>query len=336
MRAVRTARPVGLRLADRGPALAAGPDPGRLHRHAQRVPNDVIALHAGYPDRELLPERLVRSALTRAVRGDTALSRPPAAGLPELQSWFAHELGTASPVGVTPPTPSDVIVLPGSQSGLSSIFRALVATGQPLLMESPTYWGAIPAAAQAGVRVVPVPDRPRRARPRRAGARLRGDRRPAVLRAAELREPHRRAVVDRTRTSRSWTSCATTAPSSSRTTGPTTSASPPRPPRRRARRRRPRRLPALADQERVPGPPHRRRHRPRPGPRTHPRRPRSRVDVRQRPAPGSRPRRRDPTRAGKPTCAACANSSEPAATCSSTACASTPRRPTSTTCPPAG
>ncbi|WP_353357649.1 PLP-dependent aminotransferase family protein, partial [Intrasporangium sp. DVR] len=69
-------------------------------------------------------------------------------------------LGTTSPVGVTPPTPSDVIVLPGSQSGLSSIFRALVAEGQPLLMESPTYWGAIAGAAQAGVRVVPVPTGP--------------------------------------------------------------------------------------------------------------------------------------------------------------------------------
>jgi DNA-binding transcriptional MocR family regulator len=56
--------------------------------------------------------------------------------------------------------PSDVVVLPGSQSGLSSIFRALVAGGQPLLMESPTYWGAITAAAQAGVRVVPVPTGP--------------------------------------------------------------------------------------------------------------------------------------------------------------------------------
>jgi DNA-binding transcriptional MocR family regulator len=94
------------------------------------------------------------------VRGDTAVTRPPVAGLPELQSWFAHELGAASPVGITPPNASDVIVLPGSQSGLSSIFRALVPAGQPILLESPTYWGAICAAAQAGVRVIPVPTGP--------------------------------------------------------------------------------------------------------------------------------------------------------------------------------
>jgi DNA-binding transcriptional MocR family regulator len=159
VRAVRTARP-----SDYGWQTAALRSP---HARIQAVssamrsaPNDVIALHSGYPDRELLPERLVRSAIARAARSDTALSRPPVAGLPELQSWFAQELGAATPVGVTPPAPSDVIVLPGSQSGLSSIFRALVAPGHPLLLESPTYWGAITAAAQSGVRVVPVPSGP--------------------------------------------------------------------------------------------------------------------------------------------------------------------------------
>ncbi|MFI9815182.1 aminotransferase-like domain-containing protein [Saccharothrix variisporea] len=120
-------------------------------------PPDAIALHSGYPDRTLLPERLVRAALTRATRGDAALSRPDAAGHPELRAWFATELGSATPAGVTPPAPRDVVVVPGSQSGLSSIFRALAGAGQPVLVESPTYWGAIMAAAQAGVRVVPVP-----------------------------------------------------------------------------------------------------------------------------------------------------------------------------------
>ncbi len=159
VRAVRTARPVdyGWQTA----ALRAPRSRIQAVSAAMRsAPNDVIALHSGYPDRELLPERLVRAALARAARSDTALSRPPVAGLPELQSWFAQELASSSPVGVAPPTPSDVVVLPGSQSGLSSVFRALGAGGQPVLMESPTYWGAITAAAQAGVRVVPVPAGP--------------------------------------------------------------------------------------------------------------------------------------------------------------------------------
>ncbi|HEX9087802.1 MAG TPA: PLP-dependent aminotransferase family protein [Arthrobacter sp.] len=158
-REVRTARP-----ADYGwqtAALRAPHAPLRPVSSAMRTAsNDVIAFHSGYPDRELLPERLVRAALTRAARGDAALSRPPAAGLPGLQSWFAQELRSATAAGVTPPAPSDVIVLPGSQSGLSSVFRALAGSGQPVLMESPTYWGAILAAAQSGVQVVPVPSGP--------------------------------------------------------------------------------------------------------------------------------------------------------------------------------
>lgn len=135
------------------PEHRAQPLPAAL----RTAPNDVIALHSGYPDRELLPERLLRAAFARAARGDATVGRPPSAGLPELQAWFATELGTSAPAGVAPPTPSDVIIVPGSQSGLSTTFRVLVGAGRPLLLESPTYWGATLAAQHAGVPVVPVP-----------------------------------------------------------------------------------------------------------------------------------------------------------------------------------
>lgn len=121
---------------------------------------DAIALHSGYPAPELLPERLVRQALARAARLDAAVLRSPAAGSPDLQAWFAGELASAAPVGVTPASARDALIISGSQSGLSSIFRAVVGVGQPLLIESPTYWGAILAAAQTGVELVPVPAGP--------------------------------------------------------------------------------------------------------------------------------------------------------------------------------
>ncbi|WP_185995253.1 aminotransferase-like domain-containing protein [Nocardioides campestrisoli] len=159
VREVRTARPI-----DYGWQTAAlgAPNARRLGVPSalRNAGPESIALHSAYPDRELLPERLVRGALARAARGDVALTRAPAAGLPELQAWFAQELRRDCPAGVAPPAASDVVVLPGSQSGLSSVFRALVTTGQPLLMESPTYWGAIFAAQQAGVQVVPVSSGP--------------------------------------------------------------------------------------------------------------------------------------------------------------------------------
>ncbi|MFC7501394.1 PLP-dependent aminotransferase family protein [Nocardioides sp. CPCC 206347] len=123
----------------------------------QTAPPDAQALHAGYPGPDLLPERLVRSALVRASRGAAATSRPPAAGLQELRAWFAAELADATRQDLAPVTANDVVIAPGSQSALSSIFRSLVAPGQALLIESPTYWGAIQAAHQAGVEPVPVP-----------------------------------------------------------------------------------------------------------------------------------------------------------------------------------
>ncbi|MCQ1948594.1 PLP-dependent aminotransferase family protein [Arthrobacter sp. zg-Y859] len=138
-------------------ALGAPRSLPTLSSAMRTVADDVIALHSGYPDPELLPGRLVRAAFARAARTDAALSRSPAAGLPELRAWFAAQLGTGAPAGVAPPAASDVVILPGSQIGLSAAFRALVGPGRPLLMESPTYWGAILAAAQAGVQVVPVP-----------------------------------------------------------------------------------------------------------------------------------------------------------------------------------
>lgn len=159
VRVVRTARPVdhGWQTAALGASRRRLADLSATQRAAG---HDLIGLHSGYPARELLPERLVRAAINRAARTDAALTRSPAEGLPELRAWFATELAASAPVGVAPPAARDVLILPGSQSGLSSIFRAVVGAGRPLLIESPSYWGAILAAEQTGVVLVPVPTGP--------------------------------------------------------------------------------------------------------------------------------------------------------------------------------
>jgi len=156
---VRGAHPV--RPADHGWQTAALGAPqsrvATLSSTQRPAAPDAMALHSGYPAPGLLPERLVRQALARAARGESAMTRSPAAGLPALQALFAAELASAVPAGVTPPGARDVTVLSGSQSALSSVFRTMVGPGRPLLIESPTYWGAILAADQAGVVLVPVP-----------------------------------------------------------------------------------------------------------------------------------------------------------------------------------
>lgn len=128
----------------------------RIAGPMRAAPDHAIALHSGYPEAGLLPERLVRAALVRAARGAAATARPPASGLPDLRAWFATEFAAATPAARSTASATDVVVVPGSQSGLTSIFRSIVAPGQSLLVESPTYWGAILAAHQAGARPVPV------------------------------------------------------------------------------------------------------------------------------------------------------------------------------------
>ena len=159
VRAIRPARP-----ADYGWQTAALGTPqarvSMLSSTQRSVAPDAIGLHSGYPASDLLPERAVRAAIVRAARSGAAITRSPVTGMPELQDWFAHELAAAAPAGITPPTARDVLVISGSQSGLSSIFRAVVGTGRPLVIESPTYWGAMLAAEQAGVTLVPVPSGP--------------------------------------------------------------------------------------------------------------------------------------------------------------------------------
>ncbi|GAA1080047.1 aminotransferase-like domain-containing protein [Tsukamurella spumae] len=159
VRTERAARPVDL-----GWQTAALGASGRRTPAAptalQPFDGDAIGLHSGYPARELLPERLVRPALARAARSEALMGRPPVAGLPELRSWFAAELAAQTPTGTGPAGARDVVVTPGSQGALLTAFRALVGAGRPLVMESPTYWGAILAAEQAGVEVFPVPSGP--------------------------------------------------------------------------------------------------------------------------------------------------------------------------------
>lgn len=159
VRAVRPHRPADF--AWQTAALGASRSHTRGLSSTQRpaVP-DAIRLHSGYPARELLPEHLVRGALSRAARTEAAATRSPSAGLPELQAWFAGQVATSAGPGITPPSPRDALITAGSQSGLSSVFRSVVGPGQPLVVESPTYWGAILAAEQTGVTLVPVPSGP--------------------------------------------------------------------------------------------------------------------------------------------------------------------------------
>ena len=112
--------------------------------------DDTISLAAGYLHPSLMPLAALRAALARAARLPDAWDRPPTAGLPALRSWFAQAAAPGFDA-------RDVLITSGGQSALSAVFRALVPPGAPLLVESPTYPGALAVARAAGLRPVPVP-----------------------------------------------------------------------------------------------------------------------------------------------------------------------------------
>jgi DNA-binding transcriptional MocR family regulator len=132
-------------LADRPPLPAAWLDELLL-----MPPGEAIALSGGYLDPDLQPLAPLGAALARAARRPETWGRLPVDGLEPLRAWFAREVGGHARA-------HDVVVCPGGQPALATTFRALAARGEPVLVESPTYLGAIAAVQAAGLRPVPVP-----------------------------------------------------------------------------------------------------------------------------------------------------------------------------------
>ncbi|WP_025355996.1 PLP-dependent aminotransferase family protein [Kutzneria albida] len=109
-----------------------------------------VPLSSGYLEAALQPVAALGSALARAARRPAAWERGPVEGRADLRAWFAGAAGGAFRAG-------DMVVCPGGQSALSTAFRALCGSGDTVLVEAPTYLGAIAAARNAGLDVVAVP-----------------------------------------------------------------------------------------------------------------------------------------------------------------------------------
>lgn len=113
-------------------------------------PAGAITLAGGYLHRSLQPTSALGAALGRAARRPDAWDRAPTAGLESLRALFARATGADV-------STDDVLVTSGGQQALSMAFRAVAAPASPILVESPTYRGALAAARAAGLRPVPVP-----------------------------------------------------------------------------------------------------------------------------------------------------------------------------------
>ena len=125
-------------------------DSRSLQTYLEVNPRGALSLSGGYLHPSLMPLRALSIAAHRAVRRAETWEAPDPRGVAALRAWFASHHGSGFDAG-------DVIVCNGGQSAISATFRALVPAGGTLLVEAPTYPGALAVARAAGIRVVPVP-----------------------------------------------------------------------------------------------------------------------------------------------------------------------------------
>ncbi len=130
-------------------ALGASPVQTEGVLAALTVPShDVLDMARGYLDLSLQPSSRLASAMARAARRPEAWTVPPPAGVPELRTWFAQQLGADR---------DDVFITPGGQGALSTVLRSIVPAGSPVLVAVPGYPGVISLLRSAGLVPVPVP-----------------------------------------------------------------------------------------------------------------------------------------------------------------------------------
>ena len=130
--------------------------------------DDVISLAAGTPDPAFYPveEFCTHLAAQLHADGGRVLQHCPIEGLDALRAslalWLSRrwgELRAAHGLSERQGTalePDHLMVLSGSQQGLWLVARALLAPGETVLVEMPTYLGALRVFAAAGLRVVGV------------------------------------------------------------------------------------------------------------------------------------------------------------------------------------
>jgi DNA-binding transcriptional MocR family regulator len=115
----------------------------------------VVSFVGASPDPTLFPTEAFRRALNRVVQreGRLLLQYHPVAGYPPLRRYLAtwllrHGIEASD---------EELLVVNGSQQGLDLIARVLLDPGDAVLLEQPTYPGAIQTFEAAQAEIVPVP-----------------------------------------------------------------------------------------------------------------------------------------------------------------------------------
>ncbi|MGQ0710128.1 MAG: aminotransferase-like domain-containing protein [Rhodoferax sp.] len=109
----------------------------------------IISFAGGLPSPKTFPTEAFRTACDEVLRKDPvgALQYAASEGYGPLREWIAQELGRTSAAAGVPwqVDPAQVLITTGSQQGLDLVAKVLADKDQRLLVESPTYLGAVMA-----------------------------------------------------------------------------------------------------------------------------------------------------------------------------------------------
>jgi 2-aminoadipate transaminase len=105
---------------------------------------DVISFGGGLPAPELFPTQEIAAATQEVMDeyGAAALQYGVTEGIPEMRTWVSHRLSERLKVLYDP---TDILILNGSQQGLDLIGKIFLDPGDHVVLENPSYLGAIQA-----------------------------------------------------------------------------------------------------------------------------------------------------------------------------------------------
>lgn len=137
------------------PEVSEGELPEELPgARAVRYPNQ-ISFAGGTGDASLFPVEDFRKAIQNVLRRDgiAALEYGERSGYAPLRNTIAHVLASQG----LQARPENVLITSGSQQALALVSQLLLKPGDPILVESPTYAGALDLFRASGLKIIGIP-----------------------------------------------------------------------------------------------------------------------------------------------------------------------------------
>lgn len=119
------------------------------------IPAGAINFASATPDPDLLPVKTVQRLINQVIErdGGRAFAYEDSRGYPPLREAVAAELGR---LGIHAGAAA-IQVISGGQQGIDVVAKSLLRPGDTVLVEEPTYPGALAAFRSRGARILPVP-----------------------------------------------------------------------------------------------------------------------------------------------------------------------------------